>query len=186
MPSAVRDDDRRKPGTKPKSNRRSDERDRCPDGGKDVGECTASREPRCLLVQTRRDEEKKRKRLRHTGCRERIVVGTQAQEKEQRREPDTDPKEGCHVSKGGRFDHGPAAICLARQLTRLVRDMCEMEEPQKVVDDDEYARGDEGWGGEGDNWPRVGEILKVYNVAEYGKRDLVRGEGIGECQQDVY
>lgn len=64
--------------------------------------------------------------------------------------------------------------------------MCEMEEPQKVVDDDEYARGDEGWGGEGDNWPRVGEILQVYNVAEYGKRDLVRGEGIGECQQDVY
>jgi hypothetical protein len=45
MPSAVRDDDRRKPGTKPKNNRRSEERDRCPEGGKDVGECTASREP---------------------------------------------------------------------------------------------------------------------------------------------
>jgi hypothetical protein len=139
------------------------------------------------LVQTQRDKRKETKKAeRHTGCRERIVVGTQAQEKEQRCEPYADPKEGRHVSKCGRFDHGPAAICLARQLTRLVRDMCEMEEPHEVVNDDEYARGDERWGGEGDDWPRVGEILQVYHVAEYGKRDLMSGEGIGECQQDVY
>ena len=44
MPSALRDDDRRNPGTKPKSTRRSEERDRCPAGGKDAteGESTAS------------------------------------------------------------------------------------------------------------------------------------------------
>ena len=44
MPSALRDDDRRNPGTKPKSTRRSEERDRCPEGGKDAteGESTAS------------------------------------------------------------------------------------------------------------------------------------------------
>jgi len=44
MPSGVRDDDRRILGTKPKSSRKSEERDRCPDGGKDAteGEFTAS------------------------------------------------------------------------------------------------------------------------------------------------
>lgn len=71
-----------------------------------------------------------------TGCRERIVVGAQAEEKEQRCEPDADPKEGRHITEGGRFHHGPAAICPVRHLTRLVGDMCEMEEPHKMVDDD--------------------------------------------------
>jgi hypothetical protein len=47
IPSAVRDDDRRRPGTKPNSNRGSEARDRCPEGGKDVteGELTVSIEP---------------------------------------------------------------------------------------------------------------------------------------------
>lgn len=74
-----------------------------------------------------------------TGCWERIVVGTQAQEKKQRCEPDADPKEGCHVSEGGHFHHEPATICLAPYLTRLVRGMCEMEEPHEMVDDDKDA-----------------------------------------------
>ena len=56
-----------------------------------------------------------------------------------------------------------------------------MEEPQEMVCDDEDARRDEGWGGEGDDWPRVGEILQVYHVADYRERDLERGEGIREC-----
>ena len=60
--------------------------------------------------------------------------------------------------------------------------MCEVEEPQEMVGDDEDAGRDEGWGGEGDDWPRVGEILQVYHVADYGERDLERGEGIRECQ----
>ena len=121
-----------------------------------------------------------------TGCRERVIVSTQAQEKEERCEPDADPEEGRHVSEGGRFHHGPAAIRLTRHLTRLVRNMCEIEEPHEMVDDDKDAGRDEGWGGEGDEWPCVGEILQVYNVAEYGERDLVRRESICECQQDVY
>jgi hypothetical protein len=80
-----------------------------------------------------------------TGCGERIVVGAQAEEKEQRCEPDADPKEGRHITEGGRFHHGPAAICLVRlrHLTRPVRDMCEMEEPHEMVDDDQNARRDE-------------------------------------------
>ena len=60
--------------------------------------------------------------------------------------------------------------------------MCEVEEPQEMVGDDEDAGRDEGWGGEGDDWPRVGEILQVYHVADYRERDLERGEGIRECQ----
>jgi len=71
-----------------------------------------------------------------TGCRQRIVVGAQAEEKEQRCEPDADPKKGRHITEGGRFHHGPAAVCLVGHLTCVVRDMCEMEEPHKMVDDD--------------------------------------------------
>jgi hypothetical protein len=74
-----------------------------------------------------------------TGCRERVVVGAQAEEKEQRYEPDADPKEGRHITEGGHFHHRPAAICLVRHLTCVVCDMCEMEEPHKMVDDDENA-----------------------------------------------
>ena len=119
------------------------------------------------VKRNRAKKRKKEKAGRHTGCRERIVVGTQAQKKEQRREPDADPEEGRHVSKGGHFHHGPTVICLTSHLTRLVRDMCEMEEPKEMVDDDKDARRGEGWGGEGDDWPRVGEILEVYHVAGY-------------------
>lgn len=47
IPSAFRDDDRRRPGTKPNSNRGSEERDRCPEGGNDAteGELAVSRMP---------------------------------------------------------------------------------------------------------------------------------------------
>ena len=61
-----------------------------------------------------------------------------------------------------------------------------MEEPDEVVHDDEDARGDEGVGRKGDERPRVGEVLEVYDVAEYGKCDLVCGERIRDCEQDVY
>jgi hypothetical protein len=143
IPSAVRDDDRRRPGTKPNSNRGSEARDRCPEGGKDVteGELTVSIEPRCF--QYKRNEVKRERVGEPTGCRERIVVGTQAQEKEERCEPDADPEEGRHVSEGGRFHHGPAAIRLTRHLTRLVCNTCEIEEPHEMVDDDKDAGRDE-------------------------------------------
>src|SRR6266478_645782 len=54
IPSALRDDDRRRPGMKPNSNRGSKERDRCTEGGKGgaetEGEFTGSREPSCVSV----------------------------------------------------------------------------------------------------------------------------------------
>jgi hypothetical protein len=138
IPSALRDDDRRRPGIKPNSNRGSKERDRCTAGGRDVaemnGELIVSRVPSCVFSTNAPGEKVLTGIL--TGCRERIVVGAQAEEKEQRCEPDADPKEGRHITEGGRFHHGPAAICLVRHLTHLVRDMCEMEEPHKMVDDD--------------------------------------------------
>lgn len=68
----------------------------------------------------------------------------------------------------------------------MVREAREMEEPDEVVHDDEDARGDEGVGGKGDERPRVGEVLEVYDVAEDGKCDLVCGERIRDCEQDVY
>lgn len=146
----------------------------------------SSRCQECLQTQ-RGEKRKENERVgQPTRCRERIVVSTQAQEKEERCEPDADPEEGRHVSEGGGVHHGPAAIRLTRHLACLVRNMCEIEEPHEMVDDDKDAGRDEGWGGKGDEWPCVGEILQVYNVAEYGERDLVRGEGICECQQDVY
>jgi hypothetical protein len=50
IPSVLRDDDRRRPGIKPNSNRGSKERDRCIVGGKDVaemeGEFIVSRVPK--------------------------------------------------------------------------------------------------------------------------------------------
>lgn len=61
-----------------------------------------------------------------------------------------------------------------------------MEEPDEVVHDDEDAGGDEGVGGEGDERPRVREVLEVYDVAEDGECDLVCGERIRDCEQDVY
>lgn len=139
-PSALRDDDRRRPGIKPNSNRGSKERDFCIVGEKVVaareGEFVVSRVPRCVSIRT--DRGRKSTRIL-TGCRKRIVVGAQAEEKEQRCEPDADPKESRHITEGRCFHHGPAAICLVRHLTRLVRDMCEMEEPHKMVDDDQNA-----------------------------------------------
>jgi len=70
-------------------------------------------------------------------------------------------------------------------VVRVVREAREVEEPDEVVHDDEDARGDEGVGSEGDERPRVGEVLQVYDVAEDGKRDLVGGEGIRDGEQDV-
>lgn len=143
IPSALRDDDRRRPGIKPNSSRGSRERDLCIVGVKDVvaeraGEFMVSRVP-SLRFNTNAPGEAKKSAGILTGRRERIVVGAQAEEKEQRREPDADPKESRHVTEGGRLQHGPAAICLVRQLARLVRDMCEVEEPHKMVDDDQKA-----------------------------------------------
>lgn len=184
IPSALRDGDRRRPGIKPDKSRGSKERVLCIVGGKDdavmEGEFTESRLPSRASIRTHRGA----KLLGQlTGCRQRVVIGAQAEEKEQRCEPDADPEEGRHVTKGWRFHHGPAAaICLSRHLTLLVCDACEVEEPHEMVDDDKNARRDERWRGEGDDWPRVGEILQVNNVAEYGERKLVKGQGVCECQ----
>lgn len=53
IPSALRDDDRRRPGIKPNSKRGSKERDLCIVGGKDVaemeGELIVSRMPSCVF-----------------------------------------------------------------------------------------------------------------------------------------
>lgn len=53
IPSALREDDRRRPGIKPNSNRGSKERDRCIVGGKGVaerkGELVVSRGPSCVF-----------------------------------------------------------------------------------------------------------------------------------------
>jgi hypothetical protein len=140
IPSALRDDDRRRPGMKPNSNRGSNERDFCIVGENVIatreGEFVVSRVPKCVSIRTHRGA-KSAGIL--TGRRKRIVVRAQAEEKEQRCEPDADPKESRHVTEGGRFHHGSAAICLVRYLTRLVRDMCEVEEPHKMVDDDQKA-----------------------------------------------
>jgi hypothetical protein len=56
IPSALRGDDRRRPGMKPDSNRGSKERDRCIVGGKDVvakqGEFMVSCVPSCVSIRT--------------------------------------------------------------------------------------------------------------------------------------
>jgi hypothetical protein len=62
IPSALRDDDRRRPGIKPNSNRGSKERDLCIVGEKDVaareGELMLSRVPTCVLIRTHHGGEK--------------------------------------------------------------------------------------------------------------------------------
>ena len=70
-------------------------------------------------------------------------------------------------------------------MMRMVREAGEVEEPEEVIGDDEDAGRDEGFGGEGDERPGVGEILEVNDVAEDGEGDLVCREGIGEREQDV-
>ena len=74
---------------------------------------------------------------------------------------------------------------VVRSLPRLVREAGEVEEPEKVVCDDEDAGRDERVRGEGDEWPGVGEILQVDDMAEDGESDFVWGESIGEREQDV-
>lgn len=58
IPSALRDDDRRRPGIKPDNNRGSKERVRCIVGGKDdaamEGEFMESRGPNCVSIRTHR------------------------------------------------------------------------------------------------------------------------------------
>ena len=61
-----------------------------------------------------------------------------------------------------------------------------MEEPDKVVSDDEDARGNEGGRGKGNDGPCMREVLEIDDVAEYGEHDLVERKSICECQQDVY
>ena len=62
IPSAFRDDDRRRPGIKPNSNRGSRERDFCIVGEKDLGamegEFMVSRVPSCVSVRTHRERKK--------------------------------------------------------------------------------------------------------------------------------
>jgi hypothetical protein len=62
IPSALRDDDRRRPGIKPNNNRGSKERDLCIVGGKDAaemeGELMVSRVPSCVFNTKRTGDEK--------------------------------------------------------------------------------------------------------------------------------
>jgi len=90
---------------------------------------------------------------RLTRCGEGVVVRAQAQEEEERGEPDADREERRHLSERWGLHHGPAAIRLARGVVRVLREAREVEEPNEVVHDDEDARGDEGVGGEGDERP---------------------------------
>jgi len=90
---------------------------------------------------------------RLTRCGERIVIRAQAQEEEERGEPDADREERRHLSERWRPHHGPATIRLACGVVRLVREAREVKEPDEVVYDNEDAGRDEGVGGEGDERP---------------------------------
>lgn len=132
-----------------------------------------------------REEGGRNQTTRLTRCWKRVVVSAQAQEEEERSEPDADREERGHLSERGRAHDGSAAVGVVRGMMRLVREAGEVEEPEEVVGDDEDAGRDEGLGGERDERPGVGEILQVDDVAEDGEGDLVCREGIGECEQDV-
>ena len=71
-------------------------------------------------------------------------------------------------------------------MARLVRDARKVEEPHEMVGDDEDAGRDERSRGEGDDRPCVRKVLQVYDVADDGERDFVRGETVRECEQEVY
>jgi hypothetical protein len=96
---------------------------------------------------------------RLTRCRKRVVVSAQAQEEEERGEPDADREKRGHLSERGRFGDGSAAVGMVSGIMGLMREAGEVEEPEEVVNDDEDAGGDEGLGGERDERPGVGEIL---------------------------
>jgi hypothetical protein len=96
---------------------------------------------------------------RLTRCRKRVVVSAQAQEEEERGEPDADREKRGHLSERGRSGDGSAAVGVLSGIMRLMREAGEVEEPEEVVNDDEDAGGDEGLGGERDERPGVGEIL---------------------------
>ena len=122
--------------------------------------------------------------MRLTSCGEGAIIRTQAEEEEEWGEPDTDGKECCHVSKRGGLDYRPTAG-LAHGVVCLVHKVQEVEEPEEVVGDEGDARCSEGLGGGGDGGPYVREVLRVDNMADGGEGELVHGEHVCECEQNI-
>jgi hypothetical protein len=67
------------------------------------------------------------------------VVSAQAQEEEERSEPNADREERGHLSERGRAHDGSAAVGVVRGMMRLVREAGEVEEPEEADGDDEDA-----------------------------------------------
>jgi hypothetical protein len=60
-----------------------------------------------------------------------------------------------------------------------------VEEPGKVVGDDEEARGEKGGGSEGDEGPCGRKVLEVDDVAENGEEDGQQREAVCKVEETV-
>lgn len=74
------------------------------------------------------------------------------------------------------------AICRVRVL---FRPLGEVEEPCKVVEDDEDAGSDELERGERDERPGLGEVLEVDKVAEDAEGDEMEWQSVEEVEETV-
>jgi hypothetical protein len=61
----------------------------------------------------------------------------------------------------------------------------EIEEPEKVVDNNKNTRRDEGERCQRYTWPRLREVLKIDNMAEYREQDPCRRKRICDTEQNV-
>ena len=77
--------------------------------------------------------------------RQSVVVRAQAEEEEQGGEPNTKSEECSYLGEAGdvmrRRVYAVGGPCF---MSRILRDSCEVEEPQKVINYDEHAGGNEG------------------------------------------
>ena len=55
------------------------------------------------------------------------------------------------------------------QVMRIVGHFCEIEKPGKMVGNNKNAGREKCYRGEGNQWPSIGEVLKVNKVADDGE-----------------
>ena len=75
-----------------------------------------------------------------------IVIGAQAQEEEERHEPDADGKERCNVHEAGSVDGARLCSISVSRLSLGLGLLClfrKIEEPEKVIRDDHDAGQEE-------------------------------------------
>lgn len=105
----------------------------------------------------------------HTGInRKRIVIRAQAEKQEERREPYTNSKERSDISEVGYgVRKGRSTIRSMGSMPYFLGELCEVKEPEEVIQYDKDTRGNETERGQGDERPAWGEILEVDDVAEH-------------------